>query len=50
MTNSSVLYACVHKFISNRKLAAGRRDGSLPWVRPDSKSQVRKDHKRNATM
>lgn len=29
----------------NKKMADGRRDGTLPWVRPDSKSQVgcRKD-------
>ena len=24
----------------NKKMADGRRDGTLPWVRPDSKSQV----------
>ena len=24
----------------NKQLADGRRDGSLPWVRPDSKTQV----------
>ena len=26
----------------NRKLAEHRRSGTLPWVRPDSKSQVLK--------
>ena len=26
----------------NKKMADGRRDGTLPWIRPDSKSQVGK--------
>lgn len=27
----------------NERLAICRRDGTLPWARPDSKSQVRHD-------
>jgi len=29
----------------NQKLAEGRRDGSLPWARPDSKTQVTIEYK-----
>ena len=28
----------------NRRMADLRRNGELPWARPDSKSQVRKDN------
>lgn len=29
----------------NAKLAELRRNGTLPWLRPDSKTQVSDDHK-----
>ncbi|XP_003382634.1 PREDICTED: S-adenosylmethionine synthase 1-like [Amphimedon queenslandica] len=29
----------------NRKMAESRRDGSLPWIRPDSKTQVTVEYK-----
>ncbi|CAH1794321.1 unnamed protein product [Owenia fusiformis] len=31
----------------NAKIAAGRRDGSLPWARPDTKTQVTVEYKLN---
>lgn len=30
----------------NRALAAGRRDGTLPWIRPDTKTQVTVEYKK----
>ncbi len=34
----------------NKELADRRKDGSLPWVRPDSKAQVRGTERRPVGM
>ena len=34
----------------NQLLAQYRRDGTLPWVRPDSKTQVSERESENALM
>ncbi|XP_031573162.1 S-adenosylmethionine synthase-like [Actinia tenebrosa] len=44
-TDELMPLTCVLAHGLNKKLAECRRDGSLPWVRPDSKTQVTVEYK-----